>query len=88
MKVLVKNYREHVIHLSTTRDRVSIPHGHEEKSDNRTVLVPGEELVDDSFLEEARKSPAVQHYFKEGWLRIEEPSEEEETPKPKSNGRK
>jgi hypothetical protein len=74
-KVKIVNRREHAIHLNVvTKDNVTetvtVPSSCENPAD-RTQVIHGEALVDDSFVVAVKKHPVGQHYFKEGWLRVE-----------------
>ena len=72
-KILLKNTREHAIHLNVGRDTVLVPSSRQ-NPDDRSKIIPGQIAVESDFIDKAKKSPVVQHYFREGWLQIPQTS--------------
>lgn len=84
-KVLVSNHRDHAIHINvpgTATDLKGKPYVPQE-----VVLIPpakgagedrkpGTQWVESEHLEVAKQHPVVQHYFREGWLRVAEEKKE------------
>lgn len=71
-KVLIENTREHDITVSalvkSVTAQATVP-GARQNPDNRNELIHGVAEVDSELLDIAKKSPVVQHYFDEGWLK-------------------
>lgn len=72
-KILIENTREHDITLNAAGAegvvQVTVP-GARQDANDKNKLVYGVAEADDALVEEAKKSPVVAHYFKEGWLRL------------------
>jgi hypothetical protein len=79
--VVVRNTREHAIHLNVTHKGAvvtqTIPGARENPLD-RKEIIHGTAVLDASFVDVVKKHPVANHYFKEGWLQITE-----DAPKPK-----
>jgi hypothetical protein len=74
--IKLQNTREHEISLSAfDKDNnlttVTVPAG---RDDGNGGFTKGFAEADDSFVEIARKSPVVAHYFDEGWLSVVKPA--------------
>ena len=86
-KVLIKNNREHVIHLNMTVKGIVQTHTvpmAKQNPDDRSKIVLGELAIDEETLAKLRENPLVDAYFKQGWLHASTPSPVgPPTPKPK-----
>lgn len=75
--VTLENTREHDITLSITGAsgelvQVTIPAARQ-NHDDKTEIVYGRTDADNAVILAAKKSPVVEHYFDEGWLRVAKP---------------
>lgn len=80
-KVKLINVREHDITLHTPKNGHVIIPAAKQNPDDRSKLIHGEAECEDALFAEAKKSEAVQNFFKEGWLRIPKQQQEKEEPK-------
>jgi hypothetical protein len=67
--VKIFNTREHEIVLNTPKAAVFVARA-TPSPDDKNKTVPGIAEIDEALLNEAKKSPVVQFYFSEGWLKM------------------
>lgn len=69
-KIILENHREHDITLAHEAGTLVVPAARDSAT-KKGETVPGVAEADDALIADLRKkSPVVEHYFAEGWLRV------------------